>query len=228
MTHARVLLWLAAWPSLAAAQPRLGPAQWLFDFGSAERGSPVEHTFSLPNRGDLPLLVEQVKGPCGCTVAVVSGREVAPGGEARVAVTLDTTRLAGRTTKVVNVHTNDPARPVAVLALTGEVLADLVLAPSALYLGRVRRGDVVRREVLITPGRPGGTHAVGVVESDSRALRARIEPRDDGPGQRLVIELGPEAPLGRFHAELRLRTTSPHEPELRLGVFGSVEGDRAG
>jgi uncharacterized protein DUF1573 len=224
-SHAAALLVLLLPAVSLAAAPRIAGDVPTWAFGAVERGTRVEHTFVLPNRGDAQLVIDQVKTTCGCTAAVVSAREIPPGGEARVAVSLDTAHLGGHTTKVISVHTNDPERAVVSLALTGDVLADLLLDPDALYLGRVRRGEPVRRELLVTPGRPGSAAAVTAVEPTSSMLRARLEPRTDGPGQRLVVELDPRAPLGRFHDELHLRTTSARQPVIAVAVFGSVEGD---
>ncbi len=205
--------------------PRLAVDQAVFDFGTVERGARVDHTFRLLNRGEGELRIDHVKSSCGCTVAVLSERVVPQGGEGRVAVSLDTGRLAGRTTKTVTVYTNDPAAPVVGLSLAGQVSVDLVVTPTPLYLGRVRRGDAVRREVVITPGREGAAFTVERVERTNPAVSARLEPRPDGPGQRLVVELDHDVPLGRFNETLTLHTTSPREPIVTLPVFGSVEGD---
>jgi hypothetical protein len=206
-------------------RPRLVLEESVFDFGTVERGARVDHTFRLPNRGNADLHVDHVKSSCGCTVAVLSERVVPPGGEARIAVSLDTAGLAGRTTKTVSVYTNDADLPVVGLSLAGQVASDLVMTPRPLYLGRVRRGDLVRREVLITPGREGAAYAVQRAENTNPAVHARLEPRPDGPGQRLVVELARDMPLGRFNETLSLHTTSPREPVMTLAVFGSVEGD---
>ena len=205
--------------------PQLVVAETVFDFGAVQRGARVEHTFQLANRGPGTLRIDQVKSTCGCTVAVVSDRDVAPGGEGRIVVALDTAKLAGRTTKIVTVYTNDPASPVLGLTLAGQVNADVVVSPIPLYLGRIRRGDRVRREVTIVSGEAGAIYSVTHVEHSHPGLRARLEPRTDTPGQRLVVELDPDMPLGRFSEKLTLHTTSPREPTLTLPVFGSVEGD---
>ena len=214
-------------PAGADDGPKMLVEAPVFDFGTVERGDKVEHVFRLVNRGGTLLRIEQVKNSCGCTVAVLSAADVAPGGEGRVAVTLDTARMAGRTTKVVTVYSNDPQTPVGTLTLTGEVMADLVVTPTSLYLGRVRRGAPEPHEVLITPGRPGAVYTVAAIEHTNPALRTRLEPRTDGPGQRLAVDLDPGAPLGRFSEQLVLRTTSPRDPRITLSVFGSVEGDVA-
>ena len=211
--------------ALAQADPRLELPQPVFAFGTVERGAHVEHTFTLRNTGAAELRIEHVKSSCGCTVAVASAREIPPGGEGRVFVTLDTARMAGVRSKTVTVYTNDPAAAAVGLTLTGEVVADLVVTPDPVYLGRLRRGESGRREVLVTPGRAGGAYAVTAVQHDNPALQVRLEPRPDGPGQRLVVELDRDVPAGRFSEQLRLRTTSPREPVITLTVFGTVEGD---
>ena len=205
--------------------PRLAIDEAVHDFGTVERGVRVAHTFVLRNGGDMPLRIEHVKSSCGCTVGVTSKRDIPPGQEGRVTVTLDTARLAGRTTKVATVYTNDPDSRTASLVLAGQVLADLVATPSPLYLGRVRRGQRIEREILVTPGRPGMDYAVTAVEHATPGVQTRLEPRPDGPGQRVVVIFAGDMPLGRLSERLTLRTSSPREPELTVSVLGSVEGD---
>jgi hypothetical protein len=216
---------LAAAVARGSDGPRLVLRESVFEFGAVERGTEVVHVFGLPNRGGADLRIDHVKTSCGCTVAVLSDQMIPPGSEARVAVTLDTARLAGRTTKTVSVYTNDPAAPVVGLSLTGQVNTDLVVNPTPLYLGRVRRGDPVRREVLITPGREGAPYVVERIEPGTRGLRTRLEPRAEGPGQRLVVELDRSVPLGHFNETLSLHTTSPHDSVITLPVLANVEGD---
>jgi hypothetical protein len=225
--RAVVVALVLALASAAAAEtgPRAAVDEPVFDFGTVDRGMRVDHTFRLPNRGDAELHIDHVKSSCGCTVAVLSDRVVPPGGEARVAVSLDTDRLAGRTTKTITVYTNDPAAAVIGLSLTGQISADLVVTPTPLYLGRIRRGERIRREVLVTPGREGAAFTVERVDHTDPAVHALLEPRTDGPGQRLVVELDRDVPLGRFNETLTLHTTSPSEPLMTLPVLGSVEGD---
>jgi hypothetical protein len=219
-------LLLAAGSAIAGeGRPRLVIDEPVHDFGAVEQGERVEHTFRLGNRGDADLRVEHVKSSCGCTVAVAPATDISPGEVGQVSVSLETVRVAGRTTKTVTVYTNDPETPVAGLTLTGQVLTDLAISPNPVYLGRLHRGEPGGREVLITPGRAGTSYVVTGVEHSNPALRATLEPRSDGPGQRLLIEVDPGAPLGRLSEQLRLRTTSPRTPEMTLGVLGSVEGD---
>jgi hypothetical protein len=207
--------------------PRVLVEAPVHDFGTVEEGATVEHVFRLRNDGTDWLRVDQVKGTCGCTVGAAAGTLVAPGQETTVLVTLDTRRLAGRTTKTVTVYTNDPVSPRLGLTVTGEVLTDLVIAPQPLYLGRLRRGERVRREVRVIPGRPGGTAQVVMVEQAPPSLRVLIEPGDVPGEQKLVVDVVGDLPVGRFNDELVLRTTSASRPVVTLPVMANVQGDVA-
>jgi hypothetical protein len=211
-------------PHLGTAGPRLGIGEPVANFGSVEQGTPVSHVFHLRNTGDATLRITNVKSSCGCTAAVVSDSTVPPGGEARVLATLDTARLTGRTTKVLTVYSDDAQVPVGALTLTGEVLADLALSPNPVYLGRLRRGETISREVVIRPGRPGGRDIVRAVGGELSGLQTRLDLLPDG-SQRLFLSVGADLPLGRLNRELRLETTSARQPVIVLPVFGSIEGD---
>lgn len=214
---------LVARPSTAAPQAVVPEASYAF--GAVDRGIPIEHRFAIRNDGTEPLQLEHLKSSCGCTVALASGRDVPPGGTSEVLVRLDTSRITGRTAKTVSVYTNDPATPIIALTLTGQVLADLVAAPTPLYLGRLRRGQSARREITVMPGRPDSSERVTWIENANPAVRATLEALPQGGGQRVVVDVDPAMPLGRFNDRITLHTTSAREPDLVVGVFGSIEGD---
>lgn len=204
--------------------PRVTVAAPVHDFGAVEQGTVVEHVFRLKNAGTAPLRVDHVKGTCACTVGVATGEAIPPGEEAWVTMRLDTATLAGRTSKTATVYTNDPATPYLGVSLTGEVLADLVVRPATVYVGRVRRDAVVRRELAVAAGRPGGTATVASVEPGSPRVRAWLEAAaDGGAGQRVVVEVNAAAAPGRFSDDLVLRTTSARQPTLTVKVLGTIE-----
>lgn len=220
------LLLAALGGPVAGAAPRLVVDAPIHDFGAVEQGTPVEHLFAVRNAGDSPLRIDRVGGTCACTVATGDGTTIPPGDYAYVAVRLDTARLSGRTVKTVTLFTDDAAFPAHPLTLIGTVRTDLALAPPALFLGRVRRGETVRREVQLVPGGVAGGHTAERVESDTPAIRARLAARDGG-AQALEIELDGSVAAGRFDDVVRIRTTSPRQPLLELPVFGVVETDVA-
>lgn len=220
------LLLVALGGTVVAAAPRLVVEAPIHDFGVVEQGTPVEHLFVVRNAGEDPLRIESVRGTCACTVATGGGTTVPPGDFVHVAVRLDTARLSGRTVKTVTLVTDDAALPTHPLTLMGTVRTDLTLTPPALFLGRVRRGETVRREVQLLPGAGAGEFTAERVETDTPAVRARLATREGG-AQALEVELDGSVAAGRFDDVVRIRTTSPRQPLLELPVFGVVETDVA-
>src|SRR5439155_1481889 len=186
-------------------------------------------TFRLRNAGHAELRLDHVKTSCGCLAGLASASEIPPGGEGRVNVVLDTTRITGHTTKVITVYTNDPGAPSAGLALNGSVTTDIVAAPSPLYLGKLRRGEAVEREIRVTAGRPGATYEVTAVEHSNPALHTSLERLPDGSGQRVVVTLEPHIPPGKVEGTVEIFTDHPDEGRLVVPLYAIVrDGGRRG
>src|SRR5207247_10528831 len=90
-------------PSRAAAGPELVSEEPVFEFGTVEHGTSVDHTFRVRNAGHAELRIDHVKTSCGCLAGLASSADIPPGGEGRVKVVLATGRIVGRTTKIVTV-----------------------------------------------------------------------------------------------------------------------------
>jgi hypothetical protein len=231
MTHPRRLacVWLVgvmaapAWPAADAGVPRAVVDAPVHDFGAVEQGTAVEHVFRVRNAGTGVMRVDHVKGTCACTVGTATGEAIPPGGEAWVTMRLETERLTGRTTKTATVYTNDPVTPALPVTLTGQILSDLVVRPTPLYLGRIPAGQVVRRELAVSPGREGGAATVVAVETASPRIRAWVEAAAAGSGQRVVVEVDGKASTGRFSDDLVLRTTSARQPAVTIKVLGTID-----
>jgi hypothetical protein len=203
--------------------PRVVVEAPVHDFGQVERGVPIDHVFKVKNAGAGWLRIDHVKGTCACTVGTATGEPIPPGGEAWVTMRLETDKIAGRTTKTATVYTNDPAAPTFGVTLTGAVLSDLVVKPVPLYVGHVRPGTTVRREIAVVPGRPNGTASVTAVETTSPRLRAWIDPAVGGVGQTVVVEVSTSEPAGRFTDEVVLKTTSVAQPAMPVKVLGTID-----
>jgi hypothetical protein len=213
-------------PSLSRADdppPKLAVVRPVFDFGTVERGTFVDHAFEVVNKGPGPLRIEHVKGTCHCTAGSVTVHYEPPGDRTRITVRLDTRELAGPTVKSVTVYTNDPAVRAFGLTLRGEVLSDLVVDPALLYVGSVEPDRVPEQIVRVRPGRPGGAARVQRVEAPP-FIETEIETLADGAGQAVRIRFRKDAPVGRFHYELRLHTTSGAQRTIDLPVFGVIAG----
>jgi hypothetical protein len=77
-----------------------------FDFGVADEGEVVKHTFKFTNVGKDPLLINNAKGSCGCTVPTWPKEAIPPGGTGEIRVEFNTKGKPGMQSKRVTVTAN--------------------------------------------------------------------------------------------------------------------------
>ena len=76
------------------------------DFGKFIQGEKVSYILKFKNTGDAPLLISKVSASCGCTASKYPKEPVAPGEEARLEVTFDSSGQRGIQNKTITVLTN--------------------------------------------------------------------------------------------------------------------------
>jgi glutathione peroxidase len=81
-----------------------------FDFGKVAEGTKVSHTFKIKNEGAGELVIKNVSPACGCTASDFT-RQIAPGAEGVVQLTVNTAGMSGKTERYADVITNDPKAP---------------------------------------------------------------------------------------------------------------------
>ncbi|MCG9910463.1 MAG: DUF1573 domain-containing protein [Flavobacteriales bacterium] len=104
-----ILLLSVIWPSISVYSqngPKLSFEEFMIDYGTLPYGADGERIWHFKNTGNEPLLITQVKGSCGCTVAKYPKAPIAPGKEAFIKVKYDTKR-PGNFAKTVSITTNE-------------------------------------------------------------------------------------------------------------------------
>ncbi|MBR9920677.1 MAG: DUF1573 domain-containing protein [Bacteroidetes bacterium] len=92
-----------------------------FDFGSALQGDIVTRVFTFTNTGDVPYIMSNARGSCGCTVPKYPKEPILPGETASITVEFNTKGKYGKQNKKVTLTGNtDPAQ--IFLYVKGEVL----------------------------------------------------------------------------------------------------------
>ncbi len=81
-----------------------------FDFGTIAKETPVSKTFTITNTGDKPLVINDAKASCGCTVPKKPEEPIAPGdsGELEVTFTSNKGQAGQNISKNVTVSANVP------------------------------------------------------------------------------------------------------------------------
>ena len=105
-----LLLWLSMVAAPALAGPRAVPIAPIHDFEVVAKGEVLVHDFEIRNDGDEPLLIENVRPACGCTVADFD-KQIAPGQTGRIHAEMETTDFYGPISKSIAVYTSDVENP---------------------------------------------------------------------------------------------------------------------
>ncbi len=78
----------------------------VFDFGQIISGESIEHTFVFKNTGKNPLVINNCKGSCGCTIPEWPHSPIAPGGTGEIKVKFNSQGKHGEQDKTVTVTAN--------------------------------------------------------------------------------------------------------------------------
>ena len=106
---------------LAGKGPKIKFKEMSIDFGKVKQGKILTHVFVFKNEGDETLTIKRVRTSCGCTAALVSNKDIAPGKEGEIKVTLNTRGEGGKVAKYVQVESNDPSQPNKQLIVKAEI-----------------------------------------------------------------------------------------------------------
>ncbi len=92
------------------------------NFGDLKEGKIVEWNVELKNVGNENLEIKDIKTTCGCTAAVIKGKNVKPGESTTLRIEFDSTGKRGKQERKVILKTNDPYKPEHEITLTANVL----------------------------------------------------------------------------------------------------------
>lgn len=93
-----------------------------FDFGEIKQDGSYDHTFTLMNKGKSDLYIRNLTSSCGCTVAALPKKVIAPGESVPVKVSFNAHGKRGRQSSSVTVITNDPKNPSTSLIISSNVI----------------------------------------------------------------------------------------------------------
>ncbi|CCH55457.1 hypothetical protein BN8_04716 [Fibrisoma limi BUZ 3] len=111
---------VAASTSAHRAAALFGWGQTSHNFGRIPQGKPVTATFEFTNKGEIPLVISNARGSCGCTGVEYPKAAVMPGQAGTIKATFNAAS-PGAFNKTVTVESNAEGG-VATLYIKGEVM----------------------------------------------------------------------------------------------------------
>lgn len=171
-----------------------------FDFGSVKEGSLVEHVFELSNHGQAELNIYRVVPSCGCTVAELSQKTIAPGGKASLRIVFDTKGFSGGQNKLIRVFSDDQKSPAVSLFLRGRIDREIFINPAVVSFGEVLVGsdvEMVKEQEVLIEVRGASTTKLGELVARTRFFTVReLESSDRLKRIKVGLDYGKNLPLG--------------------------------
>ena len=212
------------------AAPNIVFDKIVYDFGTMPRGSSLDYSFNISNKGGVPLKIFQVMGACDCMVSAPGKKILQPEEVTSVHVKVNL-REKGRINRSFVVLSNDPYTKAYPLTITGNVVDALEVTPSNIFLRRIGVKDSVHRTIKLKA--PKGKPLK--IERITAPDRVKIQEFPGATPNSVILEatVGPNLPPGQFSERIEVelnniyaakgKTASPIT--IEIPIEGIVEGD---
>lgn len=193
-------------------------------FGEVDSSTDIAHTFVIRNDGDALLEIGQVKPSCGCTVANITSKSLAPGDVAEISTKLSLKNKVGPQRKTISVQSNDPDNPKFTLTLSGVSTTEVDVKPRRVYVSDAVQGEPNEQTVTVTSKAETPLTITGV-ESGNPHITAEVTETEDGRVFTIVVQTTGELPKGQTHGRIRIDTDSEKYPLLNVPFQFNVMGE---
>jgi hypothetical protein len=194
-------------------------AERTFDFGEVRIGSSATHSFKFFNPTDRELRIQSVSSSCGCTVANISNKAIAPNQTESITISLNTESFRGKKESTIQVRFEEPIDFEIQLRLSVDI-KNLYVDPEFVEFRSVEVSQPVSKTIVVT--RKGSPYwKIEAVSSNHKSLQAKIVKRtirkNEVSYEVECLLLIDDADITR--AELLITTNDSKEKEYRIPVF---------
>lgn len=198
-----------------------------FNFGVVNEGQDVTYVYQFKNTGDEPLVISEVKSSCGCTAALLSSKEVAPGEVGEITATFDTSGRSGEQHKTIRLTTNDPDTDAFLYKLTGTIFVPYEITPKFLNFQQMKKGQVGATTISIT-NNTKKTVFVGTPDVPTRQLTVRMADTEIDPGESVEVNISffAQEVVERFNHRIQfpiLNGERELEETIKVMAFGVIK-----
>ncbi len=149
----------------------------------------------------------------------------AEGTQWRVEILLDEQAPIGALREYVEVITDHPRQQVVKIPISGFVRPRQHITPMELDFGKLQGDSLPLRRTFHLTNFITNKIEVKSVVSDIPGISAEVGDSKKQPGHRftVVLTLGPEMPKGKFDTVVKLHTTDPKNPIVKLPIKGVIQ-----
>jgi hypothetical protein len=106
-------------PEELAKAPALLSSQYEINFDRAKKGTRVENSVALTNKGKQNLEIRYIQSNCACVTVSMEKKSINPGESVQLYWILNTVGRMGTQNKAITIYSNDPRNPVQRITLSG-------------------------------------------------------------------------------------------------------------
>lgn len=223
----------------ATPRPKVVVDDAEYDFGKMEQGATQSHEFVVSNRGNAPLELSTLTTTCKCTIGDFGQNEVraVPPGES-TKITLEWTAKAMEGAvfrQEATIRTNDPTRPMIVLAIQGDVIFSYRVVPDRIVLDGVSVGSGRTAYAKVFSSDTGDLEITDFEFTDKQTeqffdVKTAVIPSNElienaKSGQLIEVTAKAGMPAEPIRQTLQLHTNLQHQPIIEVPIEGTVRGD---
>jgi hypothetical protein len=223
-----LILYALVWAqkeNLSKARMFLPDTRW--DFGCVPEAGAVFHTFQVKNIGEDTLIIVRVRPGCACTMVPLTKDRLAPGETADLEVIFDSEKIRkGKTTKNVQITSNDPTKPFQDLqfsARVGETNSLARLSTEEISFDTVVHKNETQRKLTVE-NISAQKLSVELIDRPREFVKLDLEKRSLKPGEKteLILVLKKDAPVGNFRTSFTLNLQNSKMARVTVPVHGVV------
>ena len=187
------------------------------DFGKVIQGEMLKHVFGFSNRGSSPLEILSVEATCGCQTTTISEKQILPGRNGQVEISVDTALLIGAIEESAHIITNDPRRPSVFFTIKADVQPEIRVSSPSIYFGDVPKKEQATQEVMLTVMAEKSVMILSADSSDgSVVVKLESVPDSGGKKVKLIATHTGDGKIGYRSESITVKTTSTLTPELTI------------
>lgn len=198
----------------------------VFDFGEVDSSSSVTHTFVLRNDGNALLTIGKIKPACGCTVANITSKNLAPGETAEISTKLSLKNKVGAQRKTIAVDSNDPETPKLTLSMVGVSKTEVEMTPRRIYVPNAIQGEANEETITVTSNADSPL-TIQNVSTENPSVTAELTSEATGKTFTILVQTTEALPKGQTHGRIRIETNSEKNPLLNVPFQYNVIGELA-
>ena len=215
-------------PAYKGPEIQLDKEVW--DFGQTKQGKILTHVFTFKNVGDAPLKIERVRTSCGCAAALVSKKEIKPGGKGEIKVTFNTAGYSGSVSKYVYVESNDPEQPNKQLTVSASIEVpprpQINLDRYSVDVGLILESEDIQTQTSVKNSgelelRVEFSHNTASFFIGGKKINSGVK-IPAGKEIEVKMTISPRRKVGLIREYVLLKTNDPMRPNLSFYVSGYI------